>query len=312
MRWPIPLLSIALAAALAISAPAAQQPQPFKSGTNLVVVPVVVVDRSGRTVSDLAAADFELTEDGKPVAIETFVRPAEGEATGESGRFIVLALDNIMTQPEIAFRVKNIAKMFVQRMGLGDVLSVISINGGQATTTTDKAVLLAAIDKFSTGHAPETWAYADRAKHGLRMISSLSEQIAKAPHRRKVFVFIGDGHLFSPLEPSAFGDLMTGPSPEWVDAVRATSRNNVSTYTIDPKGHEGALTDWSQSFTVETGGDAWSRTNNYGGAVDRIWEESARYYLIGYAAPVNDLALHKIGVKVNRQGVTVRARKTRG
>lgn len=307
----VPLLALALT--LAISAPAAQQPKPFTADTNLVVVPVVVVDRSGKTIADLTSADFEVTEDGTPVPIQTFVRPIADGATGETGRFIVLALDNIMTAPEIAFRVRNIAKLFVERMGPGDVLSVITINGGQATTTTNKDDVLAAIDRFTSIGAPETWGYADRSRHGLRMISSLAEQTARAPHPRKVLVFIGDGNLFSPIERSAFDNTpLSHVSPEWTDAVRATSRHNVATYTIDPKGIEGGIADWSQSFAVDSGGNAWSGTNNYRGAIDRIWEESARYYLIGYAAPVNDLALHQIRVKVNRPGVTVRARRTRG
>jgi VWFA-related protein len=50
----------------------ASQPPTFKSGVNLVLVDVVVRDRSGAVVRDLGADDFELLEDGKRQEILTF------------------------------------------------------------------------------------------------------------------------------------------------------------------------------------------------------------------------------------------------
>ena len=44
----------------------------FRSGVNLVLVDVVVRDRSGAVVKGLTADDFELLEDGKPQQIVTF------------------------------------------------------------------------------------------------------------------------------------------------------------------------------------------------------------------------------------------------
>src|SRR5437867_12468436 len=57
--------------------PADQQPatdpqQPiFRAGINFVRVDAIVTDRSGALVTDLKATDFEITEVGKPQAIET-------------------------------------------------------------------------------------------------------------------------------------------------------------------------------------------------------------------------------------------------
>jgi VWFA-related protein len=311
-RPEAPLALLAAAILLALPPVAAQQ-QPFTAGTNLVVVPVVVVDGKGVTVSGLTETDFQVTEDGAPVAIQTFLSPSAStdEATGEPGRFIVIALDNILTSAEISFRVKSIARLFVDRMGPRDVMSVMMINGGKGATTSSKAELLAAIDRYQGSFGEQTWTGAQRTAHGLRMINSLTDQVAKATHRRKVFVFIGDAGMFSPREPSAVG----GPndlSVEWTETIRASTRNNVAIYTIDPKGLAGPPIDWSESLAEETGGSGWGRINNYKVAVDRIWQEAGSYYLIGYAAPINDRKLHKIGVKVARPGVTVRARKARG
>ena len=65
-----------LAAALAVSSTAqAQQPPPFRSGTNVVRVDATVIDRSGRPVTSLTPDDFEVREDGaiQPITSFTFL-----------------------------------------------------------------------------------------------------------------------------------------------------------------------------------------------------------------------------------------------
>jgi VWFA-related protein len=286
--------------------------QTFKAGTNLVVVPVVVVDGRGATVAGLTAGDFRVEEDGKPIAIESFVAPRQDPDSPGQSRFIILALDNLSTAAEHAYRVKNIANRFVDKLGPYDVMSVIAISGGKAVTTNSRAELQAAISTFSVSAGAEIMEGWQRAEHGLKMISALTEQVVKAPHPRKVMVFIGNANMFSPATPAAFGDAdALGLMRDWTDAIGATARNNVSVYVIDPRGPTGPYGDWSKSFAEETGGYAWARTSNFAGATDQIFRESASYYLIGYTPPINDNRLHTINVKVERTGVTVRARRAR-
>jgi len=310
-------LLVALAAALAVagwpSVAQQQRPQPFSAGTDLIVVPAVVVDKKGATVAGLQQKDFQLFEDGKPMPIETFVAPKPAGGTeSEEGRFIVIVLDNLTTPGEIAFRVKDIARKFADRMRPADTLGVIVLNGGRAATSNGAAAVRAAIDRFSPMFGESIRSSAEDARHGLETISSLTEQMSKAIHPRKVLVFIGSPTIFSPQEPSAFADRDPDLTMRWFDALRDTGRNNVSVYAIDPRGHSGDVGDWSASFAVETGGQAWANTNNFNGAVDRIWQESGSYYLLGYTPPINDHRIHKIEVKVAAPGVTVRARKARG
>lgn len=291
--------------------------QPFKAGTNLVVVPVVVVDNKNATVTGLTADDFQITEDGKPVAIETFTAPVSSDTENvDTSRFIVLALDNLSVPMEMVWRVKNIANGFVDRLGPNDVMSVIALSGDQAVTTNSKAELKAAINRYHASAGADSMTFSQQADHGLRMINALTSQVAKAPHPRKVFVFIGNVSIFSPSRPSPFANIGGGipsfdVSPEWDEAIKATARNNVSVYAIDPRGLTGPPGDWSKSFAAETGGYAWGRTNNFNGATDQIFRESARFYLIGYTPRINDNRLHTIDVKVERKGVTVRSRKAR-
>jgi VWFA-related protein len=90
-----PILLVVLAATLAVGLPAAQQPprqqpppqqqqqqppppervpgqQPIRSGINFVRVDVIVTDRNGNPVLDLTQDEFQVSEDGKPQAIQTF------------------------------------------------------------------------------------------------------------------------------------------------------------------------------------------------------------------------------------------------
>src|SRR5512138_1864482 len=46
--------------------PQPQAPPIFRTGINFVRVDVIVSDKSGNTVGDLKAEDFEITEEGKP------------------------------------------------------------------------------------------------------------------------------------------------------------------------------------------------------------------------------------------------------
>ena len=125
-----------------------QQPAaPFTATTNLVVVPAVVLDKRGQPVTGLTAADFQVREDGAPMAIEAFVAP-DAAGAGADGRLLVLVLDNLNTPVELGARVRRIATMFVDRMTPADTLSVISLDAGRAFTTGNPKELRAQIDRF--------------------------------------------------------------------------------------------------------------------------------------------------------------------
>jgi VWFA-related protein len=64
-------LIIATRALLATAQAPPQTPQvPFRAGTDIVEVPVSVVDAAGKPVVDLVASDFEIREDGTPQPIQ--------------------------------------------------------------------------------------------------------------------------------------------------------------------------------------------------------------------------------------------------
>src|SRR5262245_30401301 len=69
MRWDR-AAAVALAAAYASAAWAVRAgPPEFGSAITVVTVPVFVTDRQGRAVTGLAAGDFAVTDDGRPVKL---------------------------------------------------------------------------------------------------------------------------------------------------------------------------------------------------------------------------------------------------
>ncbi len=59
----------------------AQDPPPIRVDVNLVNVPFSVLDSSGKLVTDLSAADFEVVEDGVPQTVKFFARAADSPLT---------------------------------------------------------------------------------------------------------------------------------------------------------------------------------------------------------------------------------------
>ena len=121
------------------------------------------------------------------------------------------------------------------------------------------------------------------------------------------------------------------------DVSRAAREANVAIFFVDARGLEAGTSQstaeaigqtdardigWATAgieleaagaVTVaeETGGFAVRNTNDLSAGIRRIADESRSYYLVGYTPrePRRDGRFHKIQVRVNRPGLTVRARK---
>jgi VWFA-related protein len=141
--------ALACAAALGVMT-AAQQPVPadqpaFRTGADLVIVDAVVVDRAGKPVTGLTAADFEVRDEGRPQAVSLFqtvavdappVRAAAASRYRYStnagvdavpGRAFVLFFDDVhLTQAE-GDRAKTALTRFLEReLQPGDLVSLVA------------------------------------------------------------------------------------------------------------------------------------------------------------------------------------------
>jgi len=175
VRLSVLLVSLAVVAVYAQQQPpppsTGQAPPTFRVEVNYVEVDARVTDASGNPVSDLAAADFEVLEDGKPQKISTFslvnipiVRaerplfagaPIEPDVTSNAranGRVYLMVLDDLHIHPLRTSRVKAAARRFIeQHFGTNDLAAIVYTSGradaGQEFTN-NRRLLLAAIDRL--------------------------------------------------------------------------------------------------------------------------------------------------------------------
>jgi VWFA-related protein len=298
-----------LLASIVAAGPADLRSQiPVERPSGRLLIDAVALDRSGAPVPDLRREELEVWIGGYRVPIDTFaaVTPADAE---RGDRSIVLLLDDVTLAPAMIPRARDAARRFVNRMSPGDQIAVVTLNGGSAESTGDRARLLKSIDAYNVQLAGVIRVDA-LGEQVLTTIASLSRQFAEGPARRKTIVAIGAAWLFdTPIPPPTVGrDLRA----EWTDAMRAMASANATLYVIDPAGiGMSRMVGGSSGLARETGGHAFVNTNDVNGAADRIMREAGSYYLIGVAdPPVGRKAdLRDLDVRVLRRGVTIRARK---
>ncbi len=172
---------LAFGVALAVVGLSAQQsptaPVVFRAAVDYVEVDATVTDARGNAVSNLAASDFEVLEDGKPQTIASFARvdlpvqravPASSLVAGNSpvlptilpdvqanapieGGIYLIVLDDLHTGFGRTARVKEIARQFIERaVGPNDVAAVVYTghNALNQDFTGNRQLLLRAVDKF--------------------------------------------------------------------------------------------------------------------------------------------------------------------
>ncbi|MBV8859841.1 MAG: VWA domain-containing protein [Acidobacteria bacterium] len=116
------------------SAPAPQAPPQKKAAgeevdendvvrieTQLVSVPAVVTDRTGRPLTGLSAADFQIFEDGRPQQIANF-------STTEAPFEVALLLDTSGSTREDVGLIRAAARAFVEALRPGDRVAILSFN----------------------------------------------------------------------------------------------------------------------------------------------------------------------------------------
>jgi VWFA-related protein len=138
---------IGCAVALGVAALAGQGQTPtFRSGIDAVTVDVSVTDKQGRPVTDLKAEDFEIFENKKPQAVQTFklikidtspetqssfVRDIQSmddqrrEAGREDTRVLLIFLDDYHVRLGNSITVKQQLAAFLNQLTINDLVAVV-------------------------------------------------------------------------------------------------------------------------------------------------------------------------------------------
>ena len=326
------LLTLSLGADLAADAGAPSGRSPAGS---VITLHVLATDRAHLPVHGLTAADFEITEDGRPVSIES---SAAVDASTD-GRTYLMAVDALHLSPRGAARVQVALEQFVNDFfGPHDRGAVAWLGRTPRISgvTNDRQQLLGAIgvastaarssgagDLYPLGVGAAAFSTSDALDSSGRTFAALTTALERVPHgiSSPVAVLLISGGV-----PEA------GASRATSDARRAllaeAARANASIYPIDPAGmaairsslspgdesEPAGLAEWASLRTIaeSTGGRAILGQSDLAPAYRQIVQDNTFYYVISFVsahAQEHDGDFHNVRVRVKRAGVTLTTRK---
>lgn len=301
-----------------------QAPQPpprFRTGVEVVELDVSAIDKDGRPVRGLTAADFTVLEDGKPQLIVQFtavdipdppptptkwvrdVAPDVKDNVVADRRLFIILLDDarVPVSPAIVKATKETARSLVNRLGPSDLAAgVFTANNAHAQDfTSDRARLLAAIDTFTftaTRDVLRQPMVIGAGGGGLRSPGPLPDvgpdilsfQSTISALRQIADLMADVPHQRKILMYISVGVPVSGLKGQLLflldDLFRFARLSNVNVYSFDPAGFgaNNAATDYLRLVANNTGGRAFVQTNDLERGVAEMVRENSSYYLVAY------------------------------
>jgi VWFA-related protein len=239
--------------------PPVQPPPIFRGGTNRVQIDAIVTDDNRRPVGDLTVADFELQDDGKPMAIDSvrFLGAAdyagdpvlapirthedeEREASRDDVRVYAIVLDDYHVPRLRELRVIEPLLAFVRQLPPTDLVAVFypldSVT--DVAFSRDREPALKAIRNFvgrlgeyfppkypvEEGHLryrPDQIAVI-RRQITMTALQGLATHLGAIKQGRKSLILVSEA--------------FTEPITEIRDLYEQANRSNVAIYPLDPRG----------------------------------------------------------------------------
>ena len=272
----------------------AQQPdQPvFRSSVRTVPIYATVVDSSGRLVPGLEQTDFSVLDNGKPADMVLF--------SNESQPFTaVVMLDTSASMTANLKLLNRAAEQFLLRLLPVDKAQVGAFNDKiqlSGTFTNDRDELIGALNDLYFGNPT-------RLNDG---IAAGLDALKGVEGRRVVLVFTDGEDTSSRL---GFKTVMERARDE---EVMVYSIGLESEYFNGMRVVRSRPSRDLRKISDETGGGYFElqKTDELAPTFTRVAQELRSQYLIGFAPVTLDNKVHKLDVKVNKPGMTVRARRS--
>jgi Ca-activated chloride channel family protein len=272
----------------------AQQPeQPvFRSSVRTVPIYATVVDSSGRLVPGLERTDFSVLDNGKPAEMLLF--------SNESQPFsAVVMLDTSASMTANLKLLNRAAEQFLLRLLPVDRAQVGAFNDKiqlSGTFTNDRDELIGALNDLYFGNPTRL---NDGIAAGLDALKGIDG-------RRVVLVFTDGEDTSSRL---GFKTVMERARDE---EVMVYSIGLESEYFNGMRVVRSRPSRDLRKISDETGGGYFElqKTDELAPTFTRVAQELRSQYLIGFAPVALDNRVHKLEVKVNKPGMTVRARRS--
>jgi VWFA-related protein len=258
--------------------------QVFRSGARVVPIYASVVGSNGGLLDGLTAADFVITDNGKPQTIALFKHDIEPIT-------ISILLDTSPSLFSAATRTTAAVSAFTHRLlpddraCLGTFSQAVTLNP-QLTASSDALLQrLAGAAPWPAGTA--LWDAIEAGRDALRDEGG-----------RRVVMVVSDGaDNSSRIDP---------------DVTRTKlQREGVVIYAIGVRGRFGLDTTEVGALANATGGRLLElkSSDDVAAAMQSVADELHHQYVIGFSPERLDDKLHRLEVKVKTKGATVRARR---
>jgi Ca-activated chloride channel family protein len=284
---------VLLAGTAVVAASAIEQDQPiFKSSVRTVPIYATVVDPSGRLVPDLERTDFTITDNGKPADVSLFSNDSQPFSA-------VVMLDTSASMTANLKLLNRAAEQFLLRLLPVDRAQVGAFNDKiqlSGTFTNNRDELIGALNDLYFGNPTRL---NDGIGAGLDALKGIDG-------RRVVLVFT-DGEDTS--SRTSFKDVLERARDEEVMVysigLESEYFNGMRVVKTKPSRDLRKISD-------ETGGGYFEliKSADLAPTFSRVAQELRSQYLIGFAPASLDNKVHKLDVKVNKPGMTVRARRS--
>ena len=304
-RWSLLAATVAVAAGTLVSAqgaqPPPQQPQvPFRAGVDLVSLNVTVTDGTARYVTDLAAEDFNVFEDGVKQDVTFFSRTNLPVA-------LALLLDTSASMESKLPTAQEAAIGFAKRLRAQDLAEVIDFDSRVVVLqnfTNGASELEQAIHKTSAGGSTSLYNAVYIALKDLKkVVAKNTEEI-----RRQAIVVLSDGEDTSSLLPFEEVLDLAKRSETAIYAIGLRVPDGPGTTTKGFKEAEFVL----RQFAQETGGRAFfpSQVSDLAAIYGQISDELSSQYTVGYTSRNGrrDGSWRRVVVRVARPSLVARTK----
>lgn len=271
---------------------AAQHPI-FRSGTGLVSLYATVINDQGRLVPDLTQDEFEILDNGKPQTIHVFVDDVQPIT-------VVVMLDTSASMTGNLQLLQLAAEQFVIRLLPADKAMVGAFNDkiefAPAQFTSDRDRLIAALGDLDFGNPTRLY----------DAIAASMDRLVGIEGRKVVLVFTDGADTGSREDSgSVLAQARTHEVMIYAIGLQSDYFNGSRQVRSRPDGDLKMLAE-------ETGGGYFElkSTTDLAPTFTRIAQELHNQYALGFVPQVFDGKLHRLTLRVKRQGMVARTRAT--
>jgi Ca-activated chloride channel homolog len=280
--------------------PASPQPPSFRAGVDIVSLNVSVTEGGGRYVTDLAADEFNVFEDGVKQDVTFFNKTNLPIA-------LALLLDTSASMDSKLPTAQEAAIGFAKKLRPQDLAEVVDFDSRVVVLqqfTSSVSELEQAIRRTSAGGSTSLYnaiyiALKDLKKAVVKNVDEI---------RRQAIVVLSDGEDTSSLLPFEEVLDLAKRSETAIYAIGLRSPENASLATKGFKEAEFVLRQLSQ----ETGGRSFfpNQLSELSAVYGQISEELSSQYTVGYSSknPKRDGSWRRVVVRVNRPSATARTK----